>query len=151
MDSITKYCTVSKYGYMGLTDNIVTLDLVDDAAHVILGGDWRMPTDKEWTELRENCSWIWTVINGVEGDLVTSNKVGFTNNWIFLPAAGYRDSNGVHNYGGSGRSYGRYWSSSLNTEYPYLAWDLSFNSSAVHEVFSDNRTLGRSIRPVYSE
>ena len=38
------------------TDGKTTLDPEDDAAAVNWGGKWRMPTDDEWTELRENCT-----------------------------------------------------------------------------------------------
>ena len=149
-DSLTKYCTKSNFGYYGFTDNKTILDLEDDAAHVILGGKWRIPTDEEWRELRENCSWTWTDINGVEGDMVTSNIAGYTDKWIFLPAAGYMDQYGLHNYGGHGRTYGRYWSSSLYTDYPYVAWTSYFNSSDVGYWY-DNRTLGKSVRPILAE
>ncbi|MBR3609326.1 MAG: hypothetical protein IKL50_05525, partial [Bacteroidales bacterium] len=37
-DSMTKYCTNSKYG---IVDNKTTLELTDDAAHVNWGGSWR--------------------------------------------------------------------------------------------------------------
>ena len=47
---LTKYCTEGAYGIL---DNKVTLDLEDDAANVHWGGDWRMPTVEEVTELRK--------------------------------------------------------------------------------------------------
>ena len=45
-DTMTKYCTESTYtyGYNGFTDGKTVLNLEDDAAHVNLGGKWRMPT-----------------------------------------------------------------------------------------------------------
>ncbi|MGM9818180.1 MAG: hypothetical protein ACI30B_04270, partial [Paludibacteraceae bacterium] len=57
------------------TDGKTVLDLEDDAAAVKLGGKWRMPTDAEWTELRENCEWTLTSDyngTGVAGRIVTS-------------------------------------------------------------------------------
>ena len=36
------------------------LTLEQDAAHVNLGGDWRMPTKDEWRELIDNCNVVWT-------------------------------------------------------------------------------------------
>ena len=83
-DKLTKYC---KESYYGRVDNKTVLDLVDDAAHVNLGGAWRMPTKEEIRELKDNCTWTWTTQNGVNGYLVTSKK---NDNSIFLPAAGYR-------------------------------------------------------------
>lgn len=51
-NSITKY--FSKYNEDGGKS---TLDLEDDAAHVNMGGDWRMPTLKEFQELLDNTNW----------------------------------------------------------------------------------------------
>jgi hypothetical protein len=102
-DELTKYCTDSDYG---LTDTKTTLDLIDDAARVNLGGSWRMPTSAEQDELREKCTWTWTTLNGIKGYKVTSKSNG---NSIFLPAAGYRDGTDVYSVG----SLGDYWSSSL--------------------------------------
>ncbi|MBQ7388829.1 MAG: hypothetical protein IJW01_05635, partial [Paludibacteraceae bacterium] len=85
--TLTKYCTSSTYGTV---DNKTVLELADDAARVNWGGAWRMPTDAEWTELRENCEWTLTSDyngTGVKGRVVTSKTNG---NHIFLPAAGYR-------------------------------------------------------------
>ena len=82
--SFTKYNTKSIWGKV---DNKTVLDPKDDVAHVKLGGSWRMPTDAEWMELKNNCTWTWTTQNGINGYKVTSNKNGAS---IFLPAAGYR-------------------------------------------------------------
>ena len=78
--SYTKYNTNSSYG---IVDNKITLDLADDAAHVHLGGDWRMPTITELDELADNCTRTWTTRNEIEGYLYTSKLNG---NSIFLPA-----------------------------------------------------------------
>ena len=135
----SKYVTQSSYGTV---DNKTVLDLEDDAAHVNWGGSWRMPTDAEWTELRNNCTWTWTSQNGVNGRKVT----GPNGNSIFLPAAGRRDD-AVLDYAGS---YGLYWSSSLRTDYPDTAWDVGFHSGNVYRGGIDvNRFLGVSVRPVF--
>ena len=137
--TITKYCTNSSWGYYGFTDNKTVLDLEDDAAHVNLGGKWRMPTDADWTELMNNCTWTWTTQNGVNGSLVT----GSNGNSIFLPAAG----SGIYTdlyYAGS---EGEYWSSSLNTGHSNSAWYAIFNSDDIRR-HSHSRIYGRSIRPV---
>ena len=136
-DTQTKYCTSSSYGTV---DNKTTLEPEDDAAHVNWGGAWRMPTDAEWTELRENCTWTWTIKNGVNGYEVKSEANG---NSIFLPAAGYRFYDDLYYAGISGN----YWSSSLNTDYPYDAWYVGFYSGRVNR-FDDGRYYGRSVRPV---
>ena len=138
--TLTKYCTVSSYGYNGFTDNKTVLDLEDDAAYVNLGDSWRMPTDDEWTELRTQCSWIWTTLNGVNGYKV----IGPTGNSIFLSATGVR----FGTYSSDEGFDGEYWSSSLLTEYPIGAWDVSFISEVVNRE-KYIRISGRAIRPVY--
>ena len=136
-DTQTKYNTNSSYGTV---DNKKTLELSDDAARANWGGAWRMPTDAEFTELREQCTWTWTTQNGVNGYKVTSKSNG---NSIFLPAAGYRDDSSLDDAG----SYGDYWSSSLYTGSPYLAWGVYFDSSGVDRGYG-SRYGGLSVRPV---
>ena len=138
----TKYNTKSSYGTV---DNKTVLEAKDDAATVALGGKWRMPTDEEWTELRntDNCAWTWTTIDGVNGYKVQSKKSGYTDNWIFLPAAGSRRGTDLSLVG----SGGYYWSSSLNTGGPNLAWYVYFYSDNVSR-YRYNRCNGQSVRPV---
>ena len=136
----TKYNTNSSYGTV---DNKTQLELSDDAARANWGGSWRMPTDAELTELRENCTWTWTTQNGVYGYKVTSKKSGYTNKSIFLPAAGSRDGSDLDGAGG----YGFFWSSSLLTDRPYNAYGLDFYSGSVYRSGS-NRYYGHSVRPV---
>lgn len=138
--TMTKYCSDSAYGYNGFTDNKTVLDLEDDAVHTNLGGKWRMPTDAEWTELRENCTWTWTTERGVNGISVTAGN----GNSIFLPAAGGWVDSGLYYMG----SYGYYWSSSLYN--PNYAWYVYFNSDGVNRA-DYFRSGGFSIRPVYAE
>lgn len=142
--TVTKYCTNSSYGYNGFTDGKTVLGPEDDAAHVSLGGNWRMPTDAEWAELRENCTWTWTTQNGVNGKLVTATN----GNSIFLPAVGLRYDTNLGDVG----IYGDYWSSSLNIDNPIFAWYVRF-------YYADDelkasffyRYYGFSIRPVCVE
>jgi len=146
--STYKYCngsetTLTKYNYSssyGTVDNKTTLELSDDAARANWGGSWRMPTDAELTELREQCTWTWTSQNGVNGYKATSKSNG---NSIFLPAAGYR---GGSSSGGAG-SNGSYWSSSLGTGRPSYAYGLLFYSDNVLRYY-DFRYYGQSVRPV---
>ena len=136
----TKYNTKSSYGTV---DNKTVLEPMDDAASVALGGNWRIPTDAEWSELISNCSWTWTTIDGVNGYKVQSNKSGYKNNWIFLPAAGCRNNARLYNVGLDGD----YWSSSLNTGNTGDAYDVFFNPTGVDR-FDSSRYVGQSIRPV---
>ena len=138
--TLTKYNTSSSYGTV---DNKTVLDLEDDAAAVNWGGAWRMPTDAEWTELRDNCTWTWTSNyngTGVAGRIVTSNING---NSIFLPAAGCRRNDDLIDAG----DYGYYWSSSLDTGGPYYAWYVFFSSGLVNRGYY-SRYFGPSVRPV---
>ena len=138
--TLTKYCTDS---YNGTVDNKTVLELEDDAAAVNWGGKWRMPTDAEWTELRENCTWIWTEDyngTGVKGRIVTSN---INDNSIFLPAAGYRVSDVWSDAG----YLGGYWSSSLSTGSPDRAWYVVFVSDILNRNYY-HRYWGLSVRPV---
>lgn len=122
------------------------LDPEDDAAHVNWGGSWRMPTKAEWQELIGNCTWTWTTQNGINGYKVTSNKEGYTDKFIFLPAAGYRYDGGLSGVG----SDGDYWSSSLVEYCSYLAWYFYFYFYSGSHRLNDfgYRYYGQSVRPV---
>ena len=137
----TKYNTKSSYGTV---DNKTVLEAKDDAATVALGGNWRMPTNAEWSELSntENCSWTWTTIDGVNGYKVQSKKSGYTDNWIFLPAAGCRYFYDLSYVG----SCGYYWSSSLSTYYPHDACSMYIYAGGFLRDYS--RYYAQSVRPV---
>ncbi len=136
----SKYNTISSYGTI---DNKTVLEPEDDVASVKLGGNWRMPTDEEWTELRTKCTWTWTTQNEVNGRLVTASN----GNSIFLPAGGSRDNSRDDTGLGGVGSYGLYRSSSLTTDDPYCAWSAGFYSGNVFRS-SIYRCIGRSVRPV---
>lgn len=135
-DNLTRYNNSSVYGTV---DNKTQLAFSDDAAFKNWGGSWRMPTDAEWTELREQCTWIWTTESGVYGYKVISKT---NSNSIFLSAAGYYYDSSLFS-----ANDGYYWSSSLSTDYPGYAWGVSFSSSNVNRR-SSNRYCGQSVRPV---
>lgn len=136
---LTKYCHADKASYwdgVGSPDGKTVLALEDDAAHVKLGGKWRIPTEAEWDELLTNCTWTWKR-DGVNGAIVT----GPNGNSIFFPAAGYyafvshTDDN-----------HGYYWASSLGSN-PEHAWCVDFNSNSIDK-YAFSRICGQSIRPV---
>lgn len=140
-DILTKYNHNSSYG---IVDNKTVLDLEDDVAHVKWGGSWRMPTKTEQDEIRDenNCTWTWTTQNGVKGYQVMSKK---NSNSIFLPAAGYYTNDFFIRNAGTN---GFYWSSTKETNNPYSACSLPFNS---FEVLWSNiylRCSGQSVRPI---
>ena len=139
----TKYVPESKkteYGDGGnFSDNKAVLDLDDDVAHKVLGGDWRMPTNAEFGALCALSTKSWKTDyngSGVNGYLFTDAN----GNSIFLPAACYGNGTGLDYANG-----GFYWSSSLDTDNPILAYYLYFGVG-IANTGSDNRYLGRSVR-----
>ena len=110
-----------------------------DAARANWGGSWRMPTEAEFQELVDNCTWTWTTQNGKNGCKVT----GPNGNSIFLPVAGCRDGDELVDDG----EYGYYWSSTPYGSSTDLAYFLSFDEG--HQgVDWDFRDYGLSVRPV---
>ena len=143
---LTKYCNDSSHGKDGFADTKTILDSEDDAAHVLWLGDWRMPSDAEWQELKNNCNWIWTAVNGVNGFLLTSKITGYEDRSVFLPAAGYRSQSDIYDVG----SESTYWSNSLYTDDPSSAnLFFSYSSSPMYSSYG-SRFVGHSVRPVFS-
>lgn len=149
--SFSKYIPANKSDYWdgkGTPDNKTQLEPDDDAAHVLLGGAWRLPTFAEQEELKAQCEWTWTKENGISGYLVTS-KVNHKS--VFFPACGYSlgtEAGEVSvSYAGS---FGLYWSSSLHLDFPDMAYCHLFHQD--HKtVFFDlfySRYIGASIRAV---
>ncbi len=131
------------------------LDPEDDAAHVNWGGDWRMPTEDEMWELmdRNNCTWSWYYIDDIKGIKVQSLKTGYTDNWIFLPAAGgyqrgvrlFDDTDtdsGLKDVG----DQGYYWTSTLYNA--HLSNVCRLNAPASYNLTNRYRCFGLTIRPV---
>jgi hypothetical protein len=67
------------------------LEPADDAAAVLWGGDWHMPTYDDFKELMEHCTWILGSINGVKGYKVISKTNG---NSLFFAMLGLWSSSG---------------------------------------------------------
>ena len=124
-------------GYIDATGNLTA---AHDAATAHLGAPWRMPTSAEIDALLSNCTTTWITRNGVNGRLVTG-KGAYADRSIFLPAAGYGYDSDL-NFPGS---YGRYWSSSPNSDDSY---SLRFLSSSFYRDDNSPRRLGQSVRPV---
>lgn len=135
---MTKYCATENFGTV---DDLVLLELDDDAAHVNWGGSWRMPTSEEYAELINSSytTWEWTTFNDVNGILITSKANG---NSIFLPAAGYYYS-GNNSLG----DRGQYWSSSLYAASSSSARFLEFYDTFC-SMLNNTRVHASSIRPV---
>ena len=136
-NTLTKYCASGGYGTV---DNKKVLDLEDDAAHVNWGGTWRMPTIDEIEELLFDCSWEWTIQNGVNGQKVT----GPNGNSIFLPAAGFYSGNRLVVLD----EFAFYWSSTLFQYFNESALILSFSSSGLDWGAGHSRCAGHPVRAV---
>ena len=136
-DEYTKSNSVT-YG-VGMDDISGNADY--DAATANWGSKWRMPTENEFEELEEKCSWVWTSRNGFNGCLVTGPNA----NSIFLPAAGYRSDTSLYKAG----SRGCYWSSTPDDGSRYYTLSLFFGSS-YHYMGSDGDGCyyGLTVRPV---
>ena len=125
------------YKYEDINEDIAGTD--KDAATIILGAKFRMPTFGQIKELVDFCSRKWTQINGVNGIMAT----GPNGNSIFFPAAGYRRySNGsLSNVG----STGCYWSASPTSSSYGRYLDLS--SSDWHWL-SSTRAYSFAVRSI---
>lgn len=120
----------SKYPFRLLYDN--------DAAFMLWGNEWRMPTRSEFQELINNCTSEFITQNGVDGLQLTSK---INNNTIFLPAVG---RNGfLTDY-----SSGYYWSSDISINYTEYAYYFTFNYVPTLKLDSGSRYYGYAIRPV---
>ena len=112
-----------------------------DTATRIMGSDWRMPTEAECQELKNNTTSVWTTINGVYGRKFISKTN--ESKYIFIPAAGYCDDGSVVNVGYTGII----WSSSLRASLPSDAWSLNFYSDNCF-MSSSYRYYGQPVRGV---
>lgn len=117
-----------------------------DAAKAILGDDWRMPTQPEWRELVQSCTWEWSYRNGTTGFNVT----GPNGNSIFIPCAGRLYDNGSSNRNGYENVSGFYWTSTLaeDNDYNYRIYRASLSQSLYGAEGYDVPEIGMSIRPV---
>ena len=134
-DGFTKYCTNSAYG---TKDDLSQLLPEDDIAAATAGEGWRIPTEAEWQELLEKCTWKWTRLNKVPGCRITASN----GHWIFLPAAGNRTNALVAEQSG-----GYYWSASLDLRFSDQATSLLVEAPRA-ELVAQPRFMGLSIRPV---
>ena len=120
------------------------LTLEQDAAHIHMGGKWRMPTHNEFNEILRlsNTTVTWTTNyngTGVAGRVITSKTNG---NSIFLPAAGVCNNSHIFNVG----SEGNYWSSKYNPN--GYGYHMSFDSENFTTDYAGVRNVGSSLRGV---
>lgn len=105
-------------------DNILAPE--HDAAHVQWGGEWRMPTNQELSDLTNMCDFIWTTVNDVKG-YIFSGKGAYASASIFLPAAGVAEYKTAPSDFDVFASMCYYWSSVPGRHSYYEgAWSLAF-------------------------
>lgn len=126
-------------GYVNIGSDIAGTSY--DVATVLMGAPWRMPSAELLLEFVNYCSRQWTMLNGVNGILVT----GLNGAQIFLPAAGYQ---WIDDLEGTG-SYGYYWSSSLYPSHDGNAYGLYIGPGDWYWSNKARRGCGRSVRAVY--
>ena len=129
------------------------LDLADDAAHVNMGGKWRMPTGRynesgygyggDWGELLNNTSHNVVTVNGVKGMMFTSYING---NQLFIPfMQGYWWNENWEDWNGL---YGGVWSSQVYSSYDkcaYIFYHHSHNSAYVGCYYRSNAFSVRGV------
>lgn len=141
---LSKYVTNSSYGTV---DNKTVLDPEDDAAHVKLGGNWRMPTKEEWEELRSSSNCIWKPFTHdnyykvLRGYIVTSKING---NSIYLPFNEVRTKCHITQ---DEYFFAYYWTSELQSS-PYPEAFLFNYSGGTPQIATYSCCAGLGIRPV---
>ncbi|OYP40792.1 hypothetical protein [Prevotella sp. P5-50] len=136
--------------YTEYTTDGEILEPADDAAYVILGGNWQLPTKEIWVALyganTKTVNWgpngnqALETISGIQGMKIT--KIDDSKTYIFLPAAGYVNGTKFENVG----SKFYYWSGTANSTpnaYNLIFW----NGSVIAQDYS-YRHFGYSVRPV---
>lgn len=144
------------------SDKKLVLDQEDDAAHVIMGGNWRMPTKEDFSELFQNTD-IYLVLNEgeeIKGTITPGYNGDTLINWnsevqgtvkgvkfykkndkqtqMFAPASGYAYDGSVQGF----NDFNGLWSSSLYSYGDYSAQSFLFGTSS--DVPSGNEPSGRS-------
>lgn len=158
-DNFTKYNTA---------DGKEILDLEDDAAHVLLGGNWRIPTTEELYELVAHTDIFLVLTDGEEisGNVTTSildfefsttvstctgmkiYKKDDHSVYLFIPSSGLAGNGSVERNGVGGYL----WSSSVYSPSINTAYNLSFNSSSADGGLDHyGRYNGLPIRGVLSQ
>lgn len=137
------YCNSSSYTYTKYTSEGDVLDAEDDAARVILGGDWQLPTTEIWQALNNSSdyTWTWTTQDGYGGRKVTN--ISDSSKSLFLPAAAYFSFTSLDS---DEWNCGYYWSGTVSSS--TQVYCLYFYKSYINTSLKTNRIYGYSIRPI---
>ena len=140
----SKECQVTPTKYS--SSEAQTLEPEDDAAHVLWGGSWRMPTIEEAKELFDNCNSEWATQNEVRGVLLRSKK---NSNTLFLPLSGFKQNAELKRV--NERAY--LWTSTRPLAYTQQATWYGSQYDQGRRWVNDrsNRFFGYSIRAVTTE
>ncbi len=140
--TMTKYCDKSSCGYNGFTDNLTELEPEDDAAYVNWGSKWRMPSEAQITELKNNTTVESTTLNGKSVFKVTSNINGRS---LYLPSTGCREGDSITD------GANIFWSRTYVENWGYGGRVLKLFSSWINDNTMSKRYKGYPIRPVRNQ
>ena len=132
----------------GDVDNLTVLELSDDAASVKWGGNWRIPTREECSELLSYCLYEPATQNDVKGLRLT----GSNGNSIFLPSAGFYKEQQIMDKDIQG--YYRtssLWCNPNSSDGSRCAYALQFHSEHAQMYSPGSRPCGYPIRPVFTK
>ena len=159
----------SNFSKYNSTDGKTVLDLEDDAAHVLMGGNWRMPTNEDFLELINNTDLYLVSETGEEiNGNVNPDKPSYASiyfeweqqpsgtikgmkfykkddkqTYLFVSCCGMANIDSVKNVG----VRGYLWHSSLYSKNVHNAWYFTFYGSR-GGVFNDYRCDGLPVRGV---
>lgn len=121
-------------------------DQLSDPVSVELPDGWQSPTMRQCLELINECTWAAGAENGVQGFFVYG-KGDYSENYIFIPSAGYVNANGVSTDAGKGFML---WSCEMSDS-PDKAYAIKSNPDGTFSVV--RATLGSRlpIRPVFTK
>ena len=153
-----KYCQTSNMeGYLNSYYNESDMKLreQDDAATFNWGENWKIPTVAQCAELCNTkfttCTWYPkgnTEFNGIEGIKIQSLMSGYTDRYIFIPAAGSRNDFEICELG----EYVYFWTNATNYPNrvsPNAAYVYAKDNGYIGLSFGALRCAGMSIRPVF--
>ena len=134
--------TLRKEGWI-TSNNVLAPE--HDAAHVKWGGNWRMPTEQEFEDLKSKCDWtqIWLDENYLRKYYVVRGRGAYASNSIILPFGGF----GRDNYRSGFETAGHYWSSTIDPDRAYFAMQLE---ATYRRAIRGDVYFGYPIRPVQS-
>ena len=116
-----------------------------DAARQLKGSDWRLPTETEWSELLDKCTWKWGTYNGVDGWMVSGTNNGNEDmepHRLFFPMTGYKEGSDVQE---GSNSY--LWMATREDSVSHQAHSFMLSRDEKKKVLMDN-WKGLNIRPV---